>query len=479
MYEIERGRIMKFIQKIEIQYFRSIYNQTMREIKDLNVFTGKNDVGKSNTLKALNLFFNNQTDANMPFVFEENYNFKRKEEVRKDSIKGRQFIQIKITFIRGAQSEKTLPEIFTVTKTWYRNDIMPSVIADDVERQMIKCGKKYNDRSKSSLTTFLNKIKFIYVPAIKDDATFQFVMNQLQDTIYNDKLAESGDLKDSLGKLSTVVSLSANEINIEFQKVTGISTSITTPKTITDLYKTLAVSTEFGANTVDLSKRGDGIRVRYIPSILNHIASTSKKNYIWGFEEPENSLEYNLALEMSNSFKDVYSKHSMIFITSHSPAFIGLHSSETVQCYRCFSEDNSTKIILMKDAKKYKSIEEELGYVKIQQEIYEKYMESITLNKKLEENNKSLNKQIQNYEKPIVLTEGKTDVAILTVAWKKLYGELECPFIIKSCNINQEDENSAAGCDMLATYLKSYRFDAKCIVIGLFDRDIAGNKATN
>ena len=96
------------IERIEIQYFRSIYKVLISKTQRLNVFTGKNDVGKSNVLKALNLFFNNCVQSDGDYTFENNYNFKRLEEVRKDTIKGKQFIQIKITFRRGKQYEKTL-----------------------------------------------------------------------------------------------------------------------------------------------------------------------------------------------------------------------------------------------------------------------------------------------------------------------------------------------------------------------------------
>ena len=94
-----------YIEKIEIQYFRSIYHETISGLERLNVFSGRNDVGKSNILKALNLFFNNETDAGVPFDFLENFNFQRLREC-KESIKGKQFIQIKVTFIRGRRSEK-------------------------------------------------------------------------------------------------------------------------------------------------------------------------------------------------------------------------------------------------------------------------------------------------------------------------------------------------------------------------------------
>ena len=48
------------IREIQIKNFRSIRNMTISARKH-NVIVGLNDVGKSNILRALNLFFNNQT----------------------------------------------------------------------------------------------------------------------------------------------------------------------------------------------------------------------------------------------------------------------------------------------------------------------------------------------------------------------------------------------------------------------------------
>lgn len=84
------------IEKIEIQYFRSIYRTTIKGVGDINVLTGKNDVGKSNVLRALNLFINNCIISDGDYNFLQNYNLKRLVEVRKDTIKGKQFIQIKM-----------------------------------------------------------------------------------------------------------------------------------------------------------------------------------------------------------------------------------------------------------------------------------------------------------------------------------------------------------------------------------------------
>ncbi len=79
---------MKNIARIEIQYFRSIYWANITDLSDLNIFTGKNDVGKSNVLRALNLFFNNSIIDETKFDFQENFNKLRFEQVRKDSVKG-------------------------------------------------------------------------------------------------------------------------------------------------------------------------------------------------------------------------------------------------------------------------------------------------------------------------------------------------------------------------------------------------------
>ena len=54
---------------IEIQNFRSIKFMNF-EPDNYNVLFGNNGVGKSNVLRALNLFFNNQTDLDTDLDFE-------------------------------------------------------------------------------------------------------------------------------------------------------------------------------------------------------------------------------------------------------------------------------------------------------------------------------------------------------------------------------------------------------------------------
>ena len=57
---------MVVLKRIHIKNFRSIVDATI-ELDDFNFFVGKNDSGKSNVLKAINLFFNERTDYDTPF----------------------------------------------------------------------------------------------------------------------------------------------------------------------------------------------------------------------------------------------------------------------------------------------------------------------------------------------------------------------------------------------------------------------------
>ena len=46
------------IDKIKIANFRSYQDEIVINLDDLNVFVGKNDIGKSTVLEALDIFFN-------------------------------------------------------------------------------------------------------------------------------------------------------------------------------------------------------------------------------------------------------------------------------------------------------------------------------------------------------------------------------------------------------------------------------------
>ena len=91
---------MQLIKSVEIKYLRSIHRLRLSTLGDLTVFSGANDVGKSNLLRSLNLFFNNEVDWRQPIDFYQDFSLRRLDEVRRESIKGKQFISISLQFQR-------------------------------------------------------------------------------------------------------------------------------------------------------------------------------------------------------------------------------------------------------------------------------------------------------------------------------------------------------------------------------------------
>ena len=61
------------IRRIEITNFRSIQKIVIDSAR-LQIIVGNNDAGKSNILRALNLFFNSQTNQGESFDFSTDYN---------------------------------------------------------------------------------------------------------------------------------------------------------------------------------------------------------------------------------------------------------------------------------------------------------------------------------------------------------------------------------------------------------------------
>jgi predicted ATPase len=465
------------IEAIEVRYFRSIHRLLIRDLKDLTVFSGRNDVGKSNLLKALNLFFNNEADWNNPFEFSRDFSKVRLNEVRLDTIRGKQFIQVAVHFARGKRYEKSLPERFIVTRTWTRDTTIPHTRSN--LPQLYKKGRvpaKKLDRVEAALQRFLNTFRYQYVPAIKDQAFFGHMLSRLQDIIFHQG-ADDSAIAGAVKGLNESVTSGVNRLKEEFLGSTSIPVDIRLPQQLGELFRAFAVSTADGTETMPINVRGDGIRCRFIPSLLNYISQASNLFHIWGFEEPENSLEHALSTRLAHRMRDEYSKTSQIIVTSHSPAFFSLDGPRVKVC-RVVRDPKNHATVPFADVippqRLTTELEQELGLLAFQKEFQAKYDAEVS---KLEHERTQLQtllREIQSHTSPIVLTEGKWDVRLLGDAWRKLYSNKQCPFRLIPCSTLEDDSaDSTGGAETLRAALESARLDQP-ITIGLFDRDREG-----
>lgn len=67
-----------YITKIKVKNFRSLVHIEVNP-KKYTAIVGANDSGKSNLLRALNLFFNNQTDIGQDLIFNIDYSQQSKK----------------------------------------------------------------------------------------------------------------------------------------------------------------------------------------------------------------------------------------------------------------------------------------------------------------------------------------------------------------------------------------------------------------
>ena len=456
---------MKVIESITIRYFRSVYTMTISPCKDTTVITGKNDVGKSNILKALNLFFCQQSDYMTNFNFENDYSLLRKEEVRKDTIRGQQFISITVKFLRGDRMQNSLPPSFSVTRRWdmHSSDYKQTTnVYDRMEKYARKNGIKYSEKTTSMfLSAFLNKIKYIYVPAIKDSRVFNGIVNWLQQSLFD---AQNKNVLDApIAKANQAVQQIVGDLQIDFKSATGVDNFVELPNTLNYTNGLLQINTSTQGGMVAIDKRGDGIRTHYIPKILNYVAAHSKNIYIWGFEEPENSYEYRRCIQVAEEFDKQYSRTSQIFITSHSPAFYNEPSESKAVVNVGYEKD---KTILLEDIQ---HLDEELGYIKL----YQSFIDQV---KNLEKENAEKSRDIEALKEtlrqttvPIILTEGKTDAALLKLAIQKL-NLIE----YKHWEIKPVACDKTSNCEALLKFLCELRdnFPPTQPVIGMFDRDV-------
>ena len=455
---------MKFIDTITIRYFRSVYTLTLDDCRDLTVITGQNDVGKSNILKALNLFFCQQSDYMTDYYFDMDYSIVRKEDVKRDSIRGQQFISITIKFIRGNRMENSLPPTFSVTRRWdmHSNEYKQTTdVLVRMKQYAKKKGIKFSEKTTNTfLSTFLHKVKFIYIPAIKDDRVFNSVLDLLQQNIFatgNRKVLDK-PVRDANDVIQTIV----NELQKDFEVATGISSIIGLPSTLNFSNGLLQIDTNVHNSRLNIDKHGDGIKAHYIPKILDYISRKSTNLYIWGFEEPENSYEYRRCIQVAEEFDKQYSKNSQIFITSHSPAFYN-NPSDKKQVIRVSCTSGKTQICPAEV-----SLDEELGYIELYKEFIEKVKQLENENARTAHELEIISAELKEIRTPIILTEGKTDAILLKLALQKLGLSRFKDWIIQPISSDGTANNT-----VLLRYLYDLQSNASPpqLTIGMFDRD--------
>lgn len=390
------------INKLLIKNFRSIETANI-DCNNITVFVGQNDAGKSNILRALNLFFNGQTDHALAFDFNRDYNiFSPPKANKAKEIIVELTVELPDTYIKP-----TLPKEIVWRKVWR---------ATGLHSDEFRYINKQEFPARSRIPLLLNRVVFNYIPAIKDKSFFADLQGQVYDVLQT--VAES-NLRQSASSFEGEIQGHLKDLLTSVTDVFHSASDMRLPENLRQIFENL----EFNSNGIPLSRRGDGIKIRHIPMILRFIAE--KRNsihkqgncyHIWGFEEPENNVEMAACFELATQFVEASEEDFQIFITTHSPVFYGLVESQqdSVKAFNVIKTNNfSIASELNKDL-----ADHEMGLMQIVSPFVNKERESwVSKRDELEEEIHRLNKEKADDKLlPHIFVEGNTDVKVITKA---------------------------------------------------------------
>tara|TARA_R100000365_G_C2741774_1_gene70411 strand:- start:304 stop:2076 length:1773 start_codon:yes stop_codon:yes gene_type:complete len=457
---------MNLIKEVEVAYFRSFYKVSLNNCSDLNVVFGKNDVGKSNIVRALSLFFNQETDPGVPFSFDIDFSDQRRSE--SDSSEDvRKFIYVKVTFNTPSNYKKSLGESFYVKRQW-----TVSRGEDFVE----EVSSNIRSNQRHIVTRFLNLISFTYIPAIKDIRIFEFLLGRIYESI-----SKSSEFSESISDFAGRIQDMTGEMFSGLPSDLAFETKISAPRHMDELFQSLdfeTKATNVGSVKSLTLQRGDGVKVRHIPELLRFIAEKGRHHYhIWGFEEPENSLDFvSSEAEAYRMSKISCSDNIQMFLTTHSPSFYNLNGDHVRKFYVTRELETGRGVVVQGRNLEKIDLKTAVGdgfYLPVVAKALKEYSEQRTMIAEMATEIGKLRDKMEGATKPVLLTEGKTDVAIMEEAWRRLRGT-DAPFIVQCCDTTDGVGGGAAGAGKLALCLKAVRHDSKNIVVGVFDRDTEG-----
>ncbi|WP_055045132.1 ATP-dependent nuclease [Devosia sp. A16] len=393
------------ISSVEIRNFRSI-GQAAVQGNWITSCVGPNDAGKSNILRALNLFFNGETDRGQDFDFGHDFN----QFAKVGSRKAKQ-IDITITFDLPASYVRDEGQQQVVWSKHWREEGEVTRL----ETRTFVGGAPFPPRSK--VPALMDRIKFTYVPAIKDREFFADLQGRLYDVLSS---VAAAPLKDSASAFEGQIQQQLAGLLDSISTAFSTKSSMRLPNNLRQIFENLEINT----NGIPLSRRGDGVKIRHIPMLLRFIADKQDQilnrggvryTHILGFEEPENNVEMSSAFLMAKDICGLIadSDNFQLFITTHSPVFyrigeFGGANEDWITTNFVRKEEANTII----DIRSINEVDESMGLMPLVapfiRQAKERHDEIVAHMQRI--------RDVAEHRKPTIFVEGETDKRVVSRA---------------------------------------------------------------
>lgn len=321
---------MKLISKIEIDHFRSIQNETIEDFGDFTAFAGLNNSGKSNVLRALNAFFNGQTDHGVLVVFSKDYycHDLKTKKAKQFGITVHFDLPVSFRFRKKLEAiESLLGRSFAIKKQWTRDNPLPRYYLNDASNQLTldQCAQ---------VEQFLALISFRYIP--NRVLPLDIIRNEhkaLRDVLVR-RLAKTAKQQEAvfaaIGKTSeTLIKSLQSAVHLACPDIGSIR--LATPLSWQDLIFAFGYKLKMNDSELDDTVQGSGIQSLLMLETLSLIDRDYfqkfgwKQAAIWAVEEPESSLHTSLEAKVADYLAKIAADRTgrlQTFCTTHSDVML-------------------------------------------------------------------------------------------------------------------------------------------------------------
>ena len=447
------------IEKIKIERFRSILKLELSIDTSFNLVSicGQNNVGKTNTLRAINLFFN-----------PEEYDIFLDRPVLKQAQGGASIDPtITITFFNSDNS--FYYEISRSLKEYKENQGMSGLKGYKYKKKITKKSSKIKLKN-DEISSLLNKIRFRYIesininiPKLIEELTENIIDVEYDKSRLSNSKKELSDaykkytegLQEILDIFSDKISETFNNFKSEWDIKFHVPSSVQTFRDLISNDVELRIDDRGGFNT---EQKGSGLQ-RLAVILLNFeiLKRIKNKNHIICVDEPDIYLHQGLQKKLKNFFEK-NSEKIQIFYTTHSEIFIDSNLLRNVKLLDAEIEKKwTTRKNKEIDVVKTKEIKLDID------EGYDKICEHLGIEKI----------DLKELERENILVEGNCDKKYLEELGQ--YFRLKIPKIISMDGISNVEKYLY----YYSSYYSSNNKGFKPKIKVLFDNDNAGRKQFN
>jgi Predicted ATP-dependent endonuclease of the OLD family len=356
------------LKSVEIENFRSIVGEALAlDFDDLTVIVGPNNCGKSNILRALQLFFTGRVEG-APYTTDIDY---PKSEALSPKSQTKITVTIEYNPLKEVSIKKSLDELERESGQ------------DRLDGNLVRLRLSYSKNGVDSWQflgrkgarnirkDLIHKVKdaviqstiFKYIPVGRDslESITHEISSELIKTIFSgwsgavQKRKEINDAIESLiGKLSPELKSSSGSVTGSIRQVFSEIKNLELRLPFENLEEMLPSLMPMVSDTAEtgLKSKGAGIQTSSLLFLLKYLADNHPQRYnarvtfIWAVEEPESFLHPTKQKAMSDMLVG-FSKEVQTLITTHCAHFVPRDSqgTKTYVVDKMFDSPFSTKII--------------------------------------------------------------------------------------------------------------------------------------